>query len=190
MKSLVPFLVPCLFITLAACATTTSAGPVASIEAPAAEPEPRDGLEPGSRVMRGDLRKVDAETLAPAPFPANVAKTVFSADGCENGPGGVAVTNATEFTLELKVDGKDVTVLGEKAVAKVVPSRSTVYLCLDPKAAHAISGTLYKLFGDTVYALPEGFVSDLEVSKEGPSKFAVTYTIIAKRMAAPAAAEE
>ena len=187
MRSFLTLLSILFCVTVAACATNHV---VADLHAASAASSGAPALEPGTMVVRRDLVRVgSSDLLTPVAVPAvptsevprtpGVATMAHSPSGCENGPGAVHVTNATEFPVTLTVDGEPVTTLGVGEIRRFVGPRSTVYLCLDPSRPHAFEGFALKRVNDDLYAIPNDFRTEVAAGSERPVTFTVSYALIA-----------
>lgn len=87
----------------------------------------------------------------PVVYPPMLAKTARTADGCENGPGGIEIKNTTDLHLLLKIDGEDVLLLGPKNAQVTLAPRRSAFLCLDPGKDHLLEGTAFVPFAGSLH---------------------------------------
>lgn len=168
----------CAFVTFAgltACATTQSAS--VAVTPAATEAEPLDPSERDVLTASAVKRVGNAEAVAVKPMPQSVARTYSVAGGCEQGPGGLALVNTTEFHLALRVNGEDVVVFGADGAANAVPPKAKIFLCLDSSKDHVIKGTALAAKGDALF-LVRAFTVTQKVDAKGPVTLDVTYTLL------------
>lgn len=165
----------CAFAVLTGCATTQSASVAISPSAP--EAEPADPTEKDALAASAVKRIGNADEVAVKPMPESLARTYSVAGGCEQGPGGLALVNATEFHLALRVNGEDVVIFGTNGAATAVAPKAKVFLCLDASKEHVIKGTALAAKGDALF-LVRAFSVKQKVDAKGPVTLDVTYTLL------------
>lgn len=183
-------LLSCLCACLTACAATNAATVAPVPETAAAATSCGQVREPGTMVVRKPLVEMgSADLLEPISVPAaavsvvermpGVATSGPSSSGCETGPGGVRIKNATEFPVALRLDGAPVTVIGDGTLSRFVGPRTSAYLCLDPSQAHAVEGFALRASNGRLFAIPNRFRADVRTAAEGQTTFTVSYALIA-----------
>lgn len=117
--------------------------------------------------------------LDPVVYPPAIAKTAKAADGCESGPGGLEIRNATDLHLQLAVDGDEVMILGPKNVQLALAPKRSIFLCLDPSRPHIVTGTAYAAKAGKLYEA-ECFKTVLEkTDKKDGNLLVVNYRTLA-----------
>lgn len=164
-----------MFAGLTACATTQSASVAIAPAAPDAEPA--DPTEQDELTASAVKRVGSADEVAEKPMPQSLARTYSVAGGCEQGPGGLALVNTTEFHLALRVNGEDVVIFGTNGAATAVAPKAKVFLCLDSTKDHEIKGTALAAKGDALFQV-RTFAVKQKVDAKGPVTLDVTYTLI------------
>lgn len=175
MKMLATLCAIAMFAVLTACATTQSAS--VAVAPPPTEAEPLDPTEHDDLAASAVKRVGNADQVAEKPMPQSLAKTYTVPGGCEQGPGGLALVNTTEFHLALRVNGEDVVIFGTNGAATAVAPKAKVFLCLDASKEHEIKGTALAAKGDALFQV-RAFTVTQKVDAKGPVTLDVTYTLI------------
>ncbi|MEY4745128.1 MAG: hypothetical protein RL272_1073 [Candidatus Parcubacteria bacterium] len=187
MKTITALFSALLCIGAAACATANSASGTPAPETAAAAPA-TPAREPGTMVVRRPLVEVGtADLLAPIPVPADAAAVVERSPGtatststpCDAAPGGVRVSNATEFPVALTVDGEPVTVIGTVTISRFIGPRTSAFLCLDPSRGHVFDGFALRESNGRLFAIPNRFRAEVPMAAGGQATYTVSYALIA-----------